>query len=76
MAASNDPYRDLAFFDIRGDDCMVRAKHTSKSRAHGVDLHAGHMDVHALGHTAHEVARAAARLQNLGCAIIADTCTL
>lgn len=52
---------------------MARAKHARKSRAHGVNFHAGHMDVHALGHAAHEVARAAARLQNLGSAPIADT---
>ena len=52
---------------------MVGAKHTRKSRTHGVDFHAGHMNVQARGDAAHEVARSAARLQNLGCALVTDT---
>lgn len=67
------PLGDLAFGDIGGDDLMVGAKHACESRAHGVDFNAGHMYVHARGDAAHEVARSAARLQNLGCALVTDT---
>lgn len=64
---------DLTFSDIRRDDRVVRAQHARETCAHGVDLHAGDVHIHAIWNAAHEVARTAARLQDLCRALIADT---
>lgn len=52
---------------------MVWAQHAREPCAHVVNLHAGDVHIHALWNAAHEVARTAARLQDLSRALIADT---